>query len=130
LSGTPSVPPPLQVQLFSFQVGKAAQQLTQYSDGTMVDLGQDFRSFDDTASALKQMDLLVTCDTSVGHLAGCMGIPTWWLIPAPPDWRHIVDVGTSPWYKEARLFRQRIPKDWDSVMEAVVGELHEWVKYA
>ena len=117
------------LQLFSFQVGKAAEQLgSAPPEAGVVDLGQDFRSFDDTASALKQMDLLISCDTAVAHLAACMGVPTWWLIPAPPEWRHLTDVGESSWYDGARLFRQRTPKDWDGVMEAVVIELHEFVR--
>jgi len=123
LSGTPSVPPSLQVQLFSFQVGKAAEQLTQYPDGTMVDLGQDFRSFDDTASALRQMDLLISCDTAVAHLAGCMGVPAWVLVPNPPEWRWLTDMGVTSWYESVKVYRQGTPKDWDSVVEAVLSDL-------
>ena len=121
------------IQLFSFQVARAELQLTSDPTGDfskVVNLGQDFRQFDDTTSALRQMDLLVTCDTSVGHLAGCMGLPTWWLIPLPGEWRWLVDVGTTNWYKEARLFRQGKPKDWASVVAAVASELQEWVKHA
>jgi tetratricopeptide (TPR) repeat protein len=122
------------VQLFSFQVGTAAvAQLA--SDPTedfsrVVDLGSDFRSFDDTASALKQMDLLVTCDTAVAHLAGCMGVRAWILVPVPSEWRWLVDVGTTNWYESARLFRQGEPKDWASVVKAVARELQGWVERA
>jgi tetratricopeptide (TPR) repeat protein len=122
------------VQLFSFQVGTAAvAQLA--SDPTedfsrVVDLGSDFRSFDDTASALRQMDLLVTCDTAVGHLAGCLGVKAWWMIPSTPEWRHGLSIGTSYWYKESRLFRQPGLKDWPGTIEAVVTELRELVKHA
>ena len=128
LSGTPAVPPTLQVQLFSFQVGKAAEQLAQYPDGTVVDLGQDFRSFDDTASALRQMDLLISCDTAVAHLSGCMGVPAWVLVPNPGEWRWLTDVGTTNWYKNFKIYRQSVPKHWDSVMEAVLRDLHEFVR--
>jgi hypothetical protein len=131
LNGTPTVPAVLGVQLFSFQVGKAAAQLasspTEETSG-IADLGQDFRNFDDTASALRQMDLLISCDTSVPHLAGCMGIPAWIVIPNPPEWRWLTDVGTTNWYKDVRIYRQRSPKDWDAVMEAVVSDLHEFAR--
>jgi hypothetical protein len=117
------------VQPFSFQVGKAAEQLgSAPPEAGVVDLGQDFRSFDDTASALKQMNLLISCDTAVAHLAGCMGIPTWIVLPNPREWRWLVDVSTTNWYETVRLFSQGTPKDWDSVMVAVVSELHEFVR--
>ena len=120
-------------QLFSFQVGPGSNQLASDPTGdfsSVIDLGSDFRQFDDTASALRQMDLLVSCDTSVPHLAACLGIPTWWLISNPPEWRVLTDCGTHPWYREARLFRQGVPRNWDNVIEAVMQELYEWVKYA
>ena len=73
-----------------------------------MDLGTDFRNFDDTASALRQMDLLITCDTATGHLAGCMGIHTWWLLSHPAEWRHLLVSRASKWYDGARLFRQMV----------------------
>ena len=121
------------VQLFSFQVGAAAvAQLASDPTGDfsrVVDLGSDFRSFDDTASALRQMDLLVSCDTAVGHLAGCLGVRAWWMIASTPEWRHGLNIGTSYWYKESRLFRQPGLKDWPGTIEAVVTELRELVKH-
>ena len=122
------------VQLFSFQVGTAAvAQIASDPTGNfsqVIDLGSDFRSFDDTASALRQMDLLVSCDTAVLHLAGCLGVPAWALIAVPSEWRWLIDVGETNWYKSVRLFRQGKPKDWASVVEAVSSELHELVKHA
>lgn len=114
------------VQLFSFQVGPGMSQLTSAPidpNVDIVELGSQFRSFDDTASALRQMDLLITCDTSVGHLAGGMGMPFWLLLPNPPEWRWMLDRGDSPWYKGVKIFRQPAPKDWDSVMQSVLIEL-------
>jgi Tfp pilus assembly protein PilF len=126
--GTPQVPACIDVQLFSFQVGPGSRQLSSDPTGefsTIVDLAQDFRSFDDTASALAQMDLLISCDTSVAHLAGCMGVPTWVLLPNPPEWRWLTDVGTAPWYSSVKLYRESKPRDWDSVILAVLSDLHE-----
>lgn len=115
------------LQMFSFQVGKGASQLSSAPidrNYDIVELGADFRHFDDTASALRQMDLLITCDTSVAHLGGSMGIPTWILVANPPEWRWMTDLPTTPWYKDVRLYRQSKPRDWDSVFEAVLADLH------
>ncbi len=118
------------VQLFSFQVGPPVQQLHAYGatdqDLNIVNLGEDFRHFDDTASAIKEMDLVISCDTSVPHLGGCMGIPTWVLVPNPPEWRWLTDVGTTPWYRDAAVFRQKDPKNWDPVISAVLHSLQEF----
>ena len=123
-----------EVQLFSFQVGvDAVAQLTSDQTGNfskVVDLGSDFRSFDDTASALRQMDLLVTCDTAVLHLAGCLGVSAWGLIPDPGEWRWLTEGSATSWYESVRLFRQRTPKDWVSVVETVVSKLQGLVEYA
>lgn len=130
LTGTESFPGVIMgVQFFSFQVGKPADQLKtlpSHEVGSIVDLGQEFRNFDDTASALRQMDLLITCDTSVAHLAGCLGIPAWILVPNPPEWRWLTDVTVTQWYNNARIYRQRTPKNWDTVIEAVAKDLHEF----
>lgn len=115
-------------QFFSFQVGSGLKQLHDSPVDTsidVVDLGIDFRNFDDTASALRQMDLLITCDTSVAHLAGCQGIPCWVLVPNPPEWRWMTDVSSSPWYRTTRVYRQREPRNWDSVFNALLRDLHD-----
>jgi hypothetical protein len=111
-------------QFFSFQVGQAAEQLKQ-GDDRVVELGSEFRNFDDTASALRSMDLLISVDTSVAHLAGCIGVPTWWLLPLPSEWRHLMSGDISPWYEKTRLFRETAPRDWDSVLKRVFAELRE-----
>lgn len=118
-------------QLFSFQVGPGLQQLAALQEDTgnntgVVELGSDFRSFTDTAAALMHMDLLITCDTSVAHLAGCLGIPTWVLVPNPPEWRWLLSSNKSVWYDSVEVFRQANPKDWDSVMIAVIERLREF----
>jgi hypothetical protein len=119
------------VQVFSFQLGNGLKQLfvvPEEEQKKIVELGTDFRNFDDTASAMRQMDLLITCDTAPGHLAGSMGIPTWWLIPNPGEWRHGIDTLDSLWYDKSHLFRQKTPKDWNPVIEKVVKELSDWAQ--
>ena len=86
--------------------------------------------FMDTAAIIKNLDLVITIDTSIGHLAAGLGTPTWILIPNPPDWRWLLDRTDTPWYPNIRLFRQPKSGDWQSVIEMVVDELTKKQKYA
>jgi tetratricopeptide (TPR) repeat protein len=88
-----------------------------------VDLSSKLMDFEDTAGVLAQLDLLISVDTSVAHLAGAMGIPTWILLPYAPDWRWLLGREDNPWYPTVRLFRQSKPGDWDSVMTRVADAL-------
>ena len=63
--------------------------------------------------------LVITVDTLMAHLAGALGIPVWLLLPTPCDWRWMVHRSDSPWYSTMRIFRQRIPGDWKSVLDDV-----------
>lgn len=89
----------------------------------IVALGNEFASFADTAAAIAALDLVITIDTSVAHLAGAMGKPVWILLPHAPDYRWLNDRIDSPWYPSARLFRQMKPRDWPSAIEAVASAL-------
>lgn len=86
-------------------------------------LGPDFKDFGDTAAAVAHLDLVISVDTAVAHLAGAMGKPTWVLLPYTADWRWLVDRADSPWYPSMRVFRQRTWGDWSEVMKNVVREL-------
>ncbi len=88
-----------------------------------VDLSGLLRDFEDTAGVLAQLDLLITVDTSVAHLAGAMGLPTWILLPYSPDWRWLLGREDSPWYPSVRLFRQSEPGNWAPVLARVAAEL-------
>lgn len=79
--------------------------------------------FSDTAALSGLMDLIISVDTSVAHLAGAMGRPTWILLPFIPDWRWLLDRDDSPWYSSARLFRQVQAGDWAAVIHRVSVEL-------
>jgi hypothetical protein len=92
-------------------------------DGRVAFFGDDLGDFSDTAALLDLMDLVITIDTSVAHLAGAMGKPVWILLPFNPDWRWLLDRDDSPWYPSARLFRQQRIGDWAAVVERVTGEL-------
>ena len=79
----------------------------------MTNLADDLTDFGETAALMENLDLVVTVDTSMGHLAGALGKPVWILIPKAADWRWMLDREDSPWYPSVRLFRQQKPGDWD-----------------
>jgi ADP-heptose:LPS heptosyltransferase len=79
--------------------------------------------FAETAALVSCLDLVITVDTSVAHLAGALGRPTWILLPYAPDWRWLLDRDDSPWYPSVRLFRQTETRDYASVIGRVRAEL-------
>lgn len=110
------------VRLYSLQKGAAAAQIP--GSGMDLDpLGDELADFGDTAAALSQIDLLVSVDTSVAHLAGALGRPVLLLLPTGVDWRWLSGREDSPWYPSLRLLRQRNPGDWPGVAERVAAEL-------
>jgi tetratricopeptide (TPR) repeat protein len=86
-------------------------------------IGDELADFDDTAAVAALVDVVISVDTSVVHLAGATGRPTWILLPFCPDWRWMLDREDSPWYPTARLFRQPMLGDWDSVVGRVKDAL-------
>lgn len=87
--------------------------------GLVTDLGAHLHTLDDTAHALRLLDLLVTVDTSVAHLAGALGVPTLLMIPFVPDWRWMLERTDTPWYRSVRLIRQTTLFDWTTVIATV-----------
>jgi ADP-heptose:LPS heptosyltransferase len=88
-----------------------------------LDLRAELHDFADTAAVIAQLDLVITVDTAVAHLAGAMGKAVWVLLPRVPDFRWLLDRTTSPWYPSARLFRKRQADTWDAVIAGVAAEL-------
>jgi len=86
-------------------------------------LGDSLKDFNNTAALLDLMDLVITVDTSVAHLAGAMGKEVWILLPFSPDWRWFLERSDNPWHASARLFRQSAPGDWASVLGQVQAAL-------
>jgi ADP-heptose:LPS heptosyltransferase len=77
----------------------------------------------DVAAAIMNMDVVVTVDTAIAHLAGALGRPVWLALSLNPDWRWLLDRDDSPWYPTMRLFRQKRLNDWSNVIEEVVRDL-------
>jgi ADP-heptose:LPS heptosyltransferase len=77
------------------------------------------RDFHDTAAIVSQLDLVLTVDTSMAHLAGAVGCPTWVFLPYCPDWRWLLEREDSPWYPQMRLWRQESPGDWSAPLRRV-----------
>lgn len=89
----------------------------------MSDWSELLKDFADTAALIANLDLIISVDTAVAHLAGAMGKPVWLLLPFPPDWRWMLDRTDSPWYPTVKLFRQQKPGDWDTVIRRVADAL-------
>jgi hypothetical protein len=91
----------------------------------VLDFGPELRDFAETAALIEALDLVVTVDTSVAHLAGALGKPVWILLPYVPDWRWMLDRADSPWYPTAKLYRQDADRDWAPVLARVRSDLAE-----
>jgi ADP-heptose:LPS heptosyltransferase len=89
--------------------------------------GEDLHTFVDTAGLIGEMDLVISVDTSVAHLAGSLGCPLWILLPYSPDFRWLLDRDDTPWYETARLYRQKQIGDWAGVVARVKEDLNAWV---
>jgi ADP-heptose:LPS heptosyltransferase len=79
--------------------------------------------FENTAALCECMDVVVSVDTSIAHLSGALGRPTWVLLPFTPDWRWLLDRDDSPWYPTAKLYRQKAVGDWNEVFARVATDL-------
>ena len=116
------------VTLLSLQKGPGEEQLDQLPAGIHIErLGETFDAgsdaFRDTVTVLHRLDLVITIDTAIAHLAGALGRPAWVLLPFIPDWRWQLGRDDSPWYPSLRLFRQPTWEDWDAVFGDVARAL-------
>ena len=92
------------------------------------DLSARIEDFADTAEIVEQLDLVISVDTAVAHLAGALGRPVWLLLPFAPDFRWMLDRDDSPWYPTMRLFRQSHRGDWPNVFSRVAQDLKKFVR--
>jgi hypothetical protein len=92
----------------------------------IIHFGDELRDFSDTAALISNLDLVISVDTSVAHLAGALSKPVWVLLPFIPDWRWLLDRDDSPWYPTARLFRQGNNRVWDDAIVRVRDALRDF----
>ena len=116
------------IALVSLQKGPAAAQVGHYvGRAPLLNLGPEIADWSDTMAILHALDLVVSVDTSVAHLAGAMGRTAWVMLPRAPDWRWLLNRTDTPWYPTLRLFRQPAPRRWDRVTEEVAAALHRLI---
>jgi len=117
------------VSYYSLQRGAAAGQSARPPHGMrIVDLGGELEDFSDTAALIANLDLVISIDTAVAHLAGAMAKPIWTLAHFPPDWRWLLEREDSPWYPTMRLFRQQRSDDWAPVIGRLAAALEQQVQ--
>ncbi len=117
----------LNVQLISLQKGYGSEQLNNMPQGMQVqDLGEELDAegaFLDSSAVMMNLDLVITCDTALAHLAGALGIKTWVALKYVPDWRWMLDRQDSPWYPSVTLYRQQRIDDWEPVFAQMQMDL-------
>lgn len=120
LAGVPNI------KIYSLQKGYGIEdQFNNIPENIeIVDLGKTFESFSDTAAAIENLDLAIIADTSVVHMCGALGKPTWLLLPKIPEWRWMLDREDTPWYKSFKLFRQKEAGNWAEVMDRIAVNLN------
>jgi len=114
------------VSLVSLQKGPGSEQLAR-APGLVLDLGSEVTDLADTAAIVKSLDLVITVDTVLAHLAGALGVPVWVALPYTPDWRWLLGREDSPWYPTMRLFRQDRPGDWQGIFRRLAEALQQRV---
>lgn len=109
-----------QAQFYSLQKDAPSEIFSQYP---LIDLANHFENFADTAAAMQALDLIISVDTSLIHLAASLGKPTWVLLPYSNDWRWLTKIETSPWYPSIKLYRQTKYKCWEDVIARIVKDV-------
>jgi len=111
---------------YSLQFGPGAEEMKQLPpDVRLIHLGEELKDFVNVAAIVANLDLVISIDTSVAHLAGAMGKPVWILLNKGCDWRWFLEREDSPWYPTARLFRQTTPGGWPEVVNRIERELRQ-----
>ena len=116
------------VSWFSLQAGDRSGDISSLGGVKITDLSPWLTDFAETAAAVCRLDLVISVDTSVAHLAGALGRPTWLLLRYPPEWRWLLEREDSPWYPSARLFRLRKEGDWSCVAREVAAALAQMAR--
>jgi tetratricopeptide (TPR) repeat protein len=113
--------PPPGASFVGLQIGPRAGEVARLTNA--VDIAGLLTDFAETAAVVACLDLVITIDSAVAHLAGALGVATWLMLPHAPDWRWMLERGDTPWYQFMRLLRQKQPGDWDGVIDQVAAGL-------
>ncbi len=116
------------LRVYSLQKQLSKQDQATLSNSFIIDLSSYLNNFLDTAEIIAELDLIITVDTAVAHLAGMMGKKTWVLLCVSPNWRWLLNTPDSPWYPTMKLFRQSQINDWSSVINQVIREINKLIK--
>ena len=118
------------IRVFSLQVGEDAKEIQKLglNDKQIVDLSGKLTNFKTTAAAIKQLDLVISSDTSVAHLSGALNADIWTMLQKIPDWRWMMERKSSPWYPSMKLFRQKNKGEWEDVYSEVFDSLEKKFK--
>ncbi|OGP50502.1 MAG: hypothetical protein A2Y79_06310 [Deltaproteobacteria bacterium RBG_13_43_22] len=112
------------ISFYSLQKGEAAGQAKNLPQGmNWLDVSGELHDFTETGALIQNLDLTISVDTAVAHLAGALGRPVWTLLPFSPDWRWLLDREDTPWYPTMRLFRQTAYKNWAGVIQKMAARL-------
>ena len=111
------------IQVYSFQLRDTLKGNDRYNQ--MINLAKDFKNFEDTARALNAMDIMITVDTSIAHLAGAMGKKTFLMLPYVSDWRWFGDTKVTPWYESVEIFKQQDPISWEEPIKEIICRINE-----
>ena len=119
------------IKLFNLQKNDGYEQILENQDINLISFDEDLdkgdQAFLDTVALIKSLDLVICSDTSIAHLAGSVGCPTWVVLKFLPDWRWFLSSTDTPWYKNTKLFRQTENNNWDTVFSKIENELQHSV---
>jgi hypothetical protein len=119
---------PVEYEYISLQKNISSSDYLAFGNSSNIkNFGEYLYDFSDTAALASTLDLVITVDTSVAHLAGSLGIPTWVLLPHTPDWRWMLARDDSPWYPTMKLYRQENSGDWNSILMKLTYDLNKFV---
>jgi hypothetical protein len=116
------------VQLVSLQKPVLARDAAQFAALGLTDWSAEMTDFSQTLALVAELDLIITIDSAVAHLAGACGKPVWVMMPTPSDWRWLLGRSDSPWYPSMQLFRQNAPGSWNQVLGDIISALPEFVQ--
>jgi hypothetical protein len=117
------------IRFVSLQKDLAEEDRAVLASTGVLDISADLTDFGETAAVISCLDLVITVDSAVAHLAGALGRPVWLMLMEPADWRWLRERNDTPWYPGAHLFRQRLAGDWSHVIEGVEAALVRWTSH-